>query len=207
MREDIECEDYKQALKHTSHDQALMVQRVKEGDEKSAHHLDEASLLAREAMSPWNIQMMKALSVVGYKHDFISFNFPNFWDLDPYLRDHRCASRILVRSYMGDRGRATCFVARKADFPSASGRKIWWDEAFDIAFTSFDTWSDPYYEFWARYEKEDRKAKEEILKGEVDWREKVYENGKELGMTETHLAKVLGISRSQLWNLRKKWTG
>ncbi len=150
--------------------------------------------------------MMKALSVMGYKHDFISFNFPNFWDLDPYLRDHRCAARILVRSYMGIRGKATLFVARKADFPGIGGRKVWWEEAFDIEFLGFDSWSEPYGEFWARYEELDQKAKEKILIGDFfDWRQTAYKNGKAAGMTDKEIAKVIGISRRHLYTLKSKW--
>ncbi len=206
LRRDVETESWDRVFSHFAHSFPDLIQNVEGTPKSSGHFHDEASLLWREQLQPWNIQMVKTLSVIGYRNAFLSFNFPDFWSLDPFLRNHRCRTRVLVQSFKGNRGYASFYARIKKAFPDRSGRIVWWVPAFNIEFQSLDEWSDPYREFWARYEERDQDTKRRLLRTMgVDWRYDVYERARSKGMTYKDIASLLGISRRQLQNLRKSW--
>ncbi len=176
----------------------------------SAIFYDEARMLTRERLKEWNIHMMQALSVIGFRNQFFIFNFPDFWELDPYIKDHRCRTRIYVSSYRGNRGFARIYVAKRYPFRSRSThRSIWWDYSFTHRFSGYDQddgWSLEDVQFWEEYRTREEKAKIGLIENpinDVDLR--VYKNMKADGNTLQKIADTLGKSRRELSRDRSRW--
>jgi predicted XRE-type DNA-binding protein len=66
---------------------------------------DEAGLDAfnRDALKKFNKDLIKTLMVCGERNQLFILNFPNFWWLDPYIRDHRC--QLWIHCYHKRRNR------------------------------------------------------------------------------------------------------
>lgn len=195
LKEAVECEDYALVLRHCSFDFPTMIHQL-EHTPFPPHFYDEASLLSREAMTPWNIRMVKALSIVGLENKFFLFNFPDFWALDPYIRDHRCRTRVYVWSFRGHRGFATFYARRKFPFKNSQGRSVWWVKAFEHRFTAFDTWADPYVELWHRYREQEGKVKMSLIHDEAaNPQDQIILNMVQKGYSHKIIADAIGKSR------------
>ncbi len=175
----------------------------------SAIWYDEARMLTRERLSPWNVAMVRTLSIVGFKNDFFDFNFPDFWELDPYIKDHRCRTRVLVKSYHGNRGYSYFWVASKRPFKTKKGRSTWWKFAFPYHFDSFEDRRSEWYEYrhlWREYQRLEREAKTSILDEDgIDWRATVILNTIKGGGTQADAARALGCSQPHIVTLTKKF--
>lgn len=174
----------------------------------SAIFYDEARMLTRERMKEWNVAMVQALSVIGFRNQFFVFNFPDFWELDPYIKDHRCRIRVHVRSWKGHRGYSLHYVAKKRPFKSKSTRRsTWWEFGFHYTFASLEdaSWSDEVQDFWRRYREKEVRAKEKILTDEEENPRETYIIRMVLaGHTDRVIADGLPIGISQVSKDRQR---
>ncbi len=75
---------------------------------------DEAirAMYKRDFASPENKELIKQFAQVGYKRCAFFFSIPNFWDLDPFYRNHRVKIWIhVVDKEMDEKGRPVQFHA------------------------------------------------------------------------------------------------
>ncbi len=169
----------------------------------------ESRILSRERLSHFNIAVMGALSVIGYKNHFIVINFPEFNELDPYLKNRRIKTRVEVKSYMGQRGFAHFYARVKRDHPDRRGRTVWWEYAFTYHFDKISKengWDDNTVDLWLAYVTRDQEEKERLLKEDIsDWRIGVTMRMREGGQTFKDIARALGMTERNLYRLVKGW--
>ncbi len=168
----------------------------------------ESRILSRERLSQFNIAVMSALSVIGYKNHFIMINFPQFRELDPYLKNHRIKTRIEVKSYMGERGMAIFYARVKKDHPDHRGRTVWWDYAFTYHFDAISKekgWDKETIRLWKDYLKRDQKEKERLLGGEgLDPRSESIIRLRKKGYTQYQIGDMWGIAQPRVSQIEKE---
>ncbi len=202
---DKHFEDY--GLDHVVFDWTDLTKAAKDAPSYSAIWYDEARMLTRERLKPWNIAMVRTLSIVGFKKHFFEFNFPDFWELDPYIKDHRCRTRGLVQSFHGERGFAHFWASQKRAFKSKKGRSTWWEPAFNYRFSSFEDRRSDWYEYrhlWREYVKVEQEAKTSILDDSgIDYREQIIKNLLGKGHPQRVIADAIGLSRPRVSRIIK----
>ncbi len=174
---------------------------LQEAPKHSAIFYDEARMLTRERLSRWNIAMMQALSIIGFRNQFMVFNFPDFWELDPYIKDHRCRTRGFVRTMNAQRGYAQFWASKKAPFKSKRGRSVWWEPAFSYTFTGMD--DTPHYDLWKDYLRKERAAKTRLLENGTNSRDERIARALGFGMKQAAIAKYEGLSQQRISSLKK----
>lgn len=176
---------------------------------RSAIFYSEARILSRRRLSHFNVAMVEALSIIGYRNQFFMFNFPDFWELDPYLKNHRCRTRVDVKSYMGHRGIAHFYARVKKPFPDRRGRSVWWKYAFTYHFKRIsrqDGWDDEMVRLWEEYVRRDQREKERLLSDDPsDYRVGITMRMRQRGHTFKDISAALGMTDRNLYRLVKGW--
>lgn len=197
------------SLEHCVYDWNRLRRTALDLPKQSAIFYSEARILSRERLSQFNIAMVEALSVIGFRNQFFMFNFPDFWELDPYLKNHRCRTRVDVKSYMGHRGIAHFYARVKKPFPDRRGRSVWWKFAFIYHFDGISEdngWDNRTVKLWKDYVRKDQKEKERILSEDPsDFRLGITMRMRRGGWTFKDIAAALGMTDRNLYRLVKGW--
>ncbi len=152
---------------------------------------------------------MNALSVIGYKNHFIMINFPEFNELDPYLKNRRMKTRVEVKSYMGQRGFAHFYARNKRDHPDRRGRTVWWEYAFTYHFDKISRengWDEETVQLWQAYVARDQEEKERLLESASgQWELEVTMRMRKEGQPVRSVANAIGVSERTMYNYLKGW--
>lgn len=195
LARDIACGIYKNVLARLAWSFDSMVELVRTMPDGTAMIYDEASLLGREAMREHNLRMVRVMSTVGLRNRLYVWTFPDFYMLDPYLRDGRVRTRGYVRSIKGERGYVTWYVRQRYPFPRPGGETVWWKRGFDTRFSSVASMSKNHAELWELYRERDTSAKDAILEGsQPDARREIALRLRAEGMNIRQIADTVGRS-------------
>ncbi len=193
----IECAEYDVVLGHIAWTFDGMLELVKTMPVQEAPSLlyDEASILGREAMKEWNLRFIRVMTTIGFENRFFGLTFPNFWMLDPYLRDSRCRTRFYVTSTQGIRGYASVYVQQRYPFPRPGGETVWWKYAFTVHWPPIKSLGTNFAEFNAKYREKDSAVKRAILEGpNTDPVRDITRRLREKGLTIQEIADIVGKS-------------
>lgn len=128
---------------------------------------EESAMLGRTAMSGLNVRMVRVMTTIGNHNVFNAWTFPDYHDLDPYLRK-RARTRAYVHTVRGKRGHVTWWVRRRYPWPRPGGSTVWWVRAYSSCFGPFARLGPSEAEYWAKYEEWDDAEKARILAGDGD---------------------------------------
>lgn len=191
----IECEDWEKSLRPIAWEFDGLMNLVRDLPKGTALVYGEASILGREAMKEYNLRFVRIMATVGLENRLYIFTWPDFWMMDPYLRDGRCRTRGFVTSSRGERGYGTWYIRKRYPFPRPGGETVWWQPAFDFRFPAVYSMGKSFAEWWARYEEREKTAKRKILEGaSPDVRRELAVNLHREGMGILDIAKRVGRS-------------
>lgn len=195
VERDIECGIYETALSKMAWDFDSMLTLMKELPDGTAQMYDEASILGREAMKEHNLRMVRVMTTVGHRNRIYIWTFPDFYMLDPYLRDGRVRTRGFVYTTEAERGYVVWYARQRFPFPRPGGETVWWNMGYKGRFRSIPSISENHAEFWALYAERDTAAKTKILEGALpDARKEIALRLSEMGQSIRAVAKIVNRS-------------
>jgi hypothetical protein len=197
MKNYVETADYAKILERIAFSFDELIEVLEKAPDGTGLIYDEASLLGREAMKEHNLKMIRVFTTIGLRNRFYWMTFPNFWMLDPYLREGRIRTRGYVFTNKGDRGYVTWYVRKRYPWPRKDGSMVWWAQAYEARFWSVASRGPNYAELWAKYHERETTHKKAVLEGSMAdaRREIAYRLHEEpYGMTIRKIAPIVGRS-------------
>jgi len=204
IEEDIRCGIYGSFFERYSWDWGSWHDLLKASHRRIVLR-EESDFLGRESMTDINRKILRILSTVGRRNNYMVLLFPDFWDLDLYAR-----KRTRIRGYVHarnidkldtegpTRGFVNWYVRVKYPFQH-NGSTFWHLRAGTGRFTHFSTNSPNHAEAWARWREYEERAKEDILDSSgPDPRREIARKLKAMGWTIREIADLIGLSKSRV---------
>ena len=169
-----------------------------------ARILLRSALLGREAMTPFNRNVVRTLTTIGNRNRRMSMTYPDFWGLDPYIRNSRCRTRGFVHTKKGVRGYIVWYVRRRYPFPNSRGDTVWWARAFRGYFTHVSSASTTHEELWALIQEREKAAKDAVLgHTSADPTLETITRMRKLGYTIKDISEAVGKSNARIGQILK----